>query len=223
MAPKRLIDPSIPQRTPEGFLFSDAESAQSRPFFLLIFGIFWNTVSVILLVASLHEAEYFASLMMLFFLAIGLPILGLGFLEVWKNHLLHPAELILPSYPLRLGETCAIRYRRRLRQGAFTRSAELEAQLVCDEWVQYTQGTDTVTKTHPIWEKALPPQTVVSGERQADYTGHMSIRPQGPPSIFAKHNRIRWQLVVKLKAPGIPSDCISTFALNVMPESIATL
>jgi hypothetical protein len=223
MAPKRPRDPSVPQRIPEGFLFSDIESAQDRPFFLLIFGAFWTTVSVILLIASLHGAEYGASLMMLLFIAIGLPILGMGILELWKKLTFLPAELILPSYPLRLGESCAIRYRRRLRKGTFGRSAHLEAQLMCDEWVQYTQGTDTVTKTHPIWEKALPPQTVVSGERQADYTGHISIRPQGPPSIFAKHNKIRWQLVIKLRAPGIPSDCISTFALNVLPESIATL
>jgi hypothetical protein len=222
MAKKQPRDPAVPQRIPEGFLFSDVESAQSRPFFFLIFGIFWNTVSVIILVASLHEAEYQASLMMLFFLAFGLPILGLGLLEVWKNYRLHPAELILPNYPLRLGETFTIRYRRRLRKGTFARSAQLEAQLLCDEWVQYKQGTDTVTKTHPIWEKAFPPQTVVSGERQADYLGKISIRPQGPPSIFAEHNKIRWQLVIKLRASGIPSDCISTFVFNVLPESIAT-
>ncbi len=226
MAKKRPRDPSVPQRTPEGFLLSDSESVGNPTVFLWIFSLFWTIFSAIALFSILRDSINPVSVLMALFVSlfvlIGLFFVGMSLLETWKNFKLHPAELILPSYPLRLGESCTIHYRRRLRNGSFSRAAHLEAKVICDEWVQYRQGTDTVTKTHTLWETAFPSKTVVSGERQADYTGRIDIRPEGPPSFFAEHNKIRWQLIIKLRAPGIPSACISTFLINVMPESVAT-
>jgi hypothetical protein len=218
---KRPSEPSA-QASPEGFLLSDAESDKNQMVFMWLFSLVWTVVTATLLFNVLHDSLNLVSILIgLFiggFLLLGLLMLVGSVLETWKNIKLHPAELILPSYPLRLGESCTIRYRRRLRNGSFMRSAAIEAKLVCDEWVQYTQGTDTVTKTHLLWEQSLPPKTVVSGEQQADYASQINIRSEGPPSFSAEHNKIRWQLVVKLKAPGIPTACISTFSLKVMPE-----
>jgi hypothetical protein len=226
MAKKRPHDPSVPQRIPEGFLLLDTESVGNQTVFLWFFSLFWTIWSAIALFATLHDpinpVSLFMALFISIFVIVGLFMVGMSLLETWKNLKLYPAELILPSYPLRLGESCTIQYRRRLRKGSFSRAAQLEAKFVCDEWVQYTQGTDTVTKNHLLWETILPSKTVDSGERQADYIGGIDIRPEGPPSFFAEHNKIRWQLIIKLRAPGIPSACISTFLINVLPESIAT-
>jgi hypothetical protein len=221
-AQKQLIDPSMSQRIPEGFLLSDVESVEKQFVFLWIISLFWTITSGLVLFNILRDtinpASILIGLFLSIFVLIGLLMLGASLLETWKTIQLHPAELVLPSYPLRLGESCSIRYQRRRRQGSFTRSATVEAKLICDEWVQYTQGTDTVTKTHALWEQVLSTQTVVSGEQQAYYTEKIHIRPEGPPSFLAEHNKIRWQLIIKLRAPGIPSACISTFSLKVLPE-----
>jgi hypothetical protein len=233
---KKLSDPSLPQQVPEGFLFSDVESSQPQtPIYLyLAFGSILMFLSVLFLFDFGHQSSDIKDVLYLRDIAylryggvlimslIGLPSLAYGISELWKNLPFHPAELIVPSYPLRLGEDCAVHYRRRLRKGNFARPARIEAKLMCDEWVQYTQGTDTVTKTHPIWQESLPTQTVAPGEHQASYIGHINIPLQGPPCISAEHNKIRWQLIIKLKAPGIPRACISTFLLKVLPESVAT-
>ncbi len=124
----------------------------------------------------------------------------------------------MPKYPLRLGETCPIYYRRRLRNGTLSKSAHIEAQLTCDEWVQYSQDTDTITKTHDLWKQPLPESSIVSGERQADYSEKIEMLPQHLPSFYAKHNQIRWMLTIKLKVPSIPQVCESNFYLKVLPE-----
>ena len=46
---------------------------------------------------------------------------------------------------------------------------------MCDEWVQYSKGTDTVTKTPQLLQVKLPSQSVISGESQIDYLGDIYL------------------------------------------------
>lgn len=191
---------------------------------LVAVGLFWTILTAIALFDFLQSISLFSIFFIAFiglFVVAGLFLLGFGLLLTWTDLKLHPAELILPKYPLRLGETCPIYYRRRLRNGTLNRSARIEAQLTCDEWVQYSQGTDTVTKTHELWKQPLPESSIVSGETQADYSEEIKILPQYPPSFYAKYSQIRWLLTIKLRVPGIPQVCESTFHLQVLPEVLA--
>ena len=223
-AQKQAAEPHIPQRTVEGFVFTAGAQEKYAGILLAVFGLGWTMLAAIPLWDLLRSINVFSIFLIAFislFVAAGLFLLGLGLLQIWTDLKLHPAELILPKYPLCLGETCPIYYRRRLRNGTLNKSARIEAQLTCDEWVQYSQGTDTVTKTHELWKQPLPESSIVSGERQADYSEKIEIRSQCPPSFYAKYSQIRWLLTIKLRVPGIPQVCESTFHLQVLPEVLA--
>lgn len=223
-AKKQPAQPHVPQRTAEGFVFTPIAQEKYVGIFLVISGLCWTMLTAISLFDLLRSINLFSIFFIAFislFMVAGLFILGFGLLQIWTDLKLYPAELILPKYPLRLGETCPIYYRRRPRNGTLNKSARIEAQLTCDEWVQYSQGTDTVTKTHELWKQPLPESSIVSGETQADYSEEIKILPQYPPSFYAKHSQIRWLLTIKLRVPGIPQVCESIFYLQVLPEVLA--
>ena len=214
-----------PQRGPEGFVLTVSQSQRQAGIYAVLFGLVWTAFSIVAMVVLFQDTHIlfaiFPAVFIGLFVVIGILILGCGLLEMWTNTKLYPAELILPKYPLRLGETCSIHYRRRLRNGTFSKPGEIEAQLICDEWVEYTQGTDTVRKTHDLHKSELPTRTIVTGERQADYESKIAISSKELPSFSAKHNQIRWRVIVKLKVPGIPQKCQSEFSLQVLPEVLA--
>lgn len=223
---QQTAEPPVPQRTAEGFVFTAGAQEKYAGILLVVFGLGWTMLAASPLfdLHLLRSITLFNILLIAFislFVVVGLFLLGLGLLQIWTDLKLHPAELILPKYPLRLGETCPSYYRRRLRSGTLNESARIEAQLTCDEWVQYSQGTDTVTKTHEVWKQSLPESSIVSGETQTDYSEKIKILPQYPPSFYAKYSQIRWLLTIKLRVPGIPQVCESTFHLQVLPEVLA--
>ena len=222
MVKKQPVQADVPQRIPEGFLLTVSQQEQKMSLYLLIFGLVWTATSLTFLLMTMRApmswVVVFTLLFVGVFVIIGIAILGFGLLEIWTNLQLYPAELIMPKYPLRMGESCPIRYRRRFRHGALSSPGQIEAQISCDEWIEYRQGTDLVTKTQTLWEKSLPSQTVLSGESQADYSSEIQIPIAQPPSFDAAHNKIRWQLIVKLQVPGIPQVCRSIFHLKIMPE-----
>jgi hypothetical protein len=218
------------QRIPEGYCLSDRAYQYKESLWLGVIGIFWTGSSLLALAGfcadfcrSLNVVSLGFGLFVIPFLSIfvliGLAILATSGLSFWVAYRLHPAELILPAYPLKLGQRYEIHYRRRLRNGTLRKSAPLQAKFICDEWVQYSQGTDTMTKTHVLLEQPLPEHNWVCGESQTDYRASIEIPAQGPPSFKANHNQIRWQLEVKLKIPGIPTVCASTFDLLVLPST----
>ena len=213
---------STPQRIPEGFLLSVGMSDRKKGIALSIFGLVWTAVVSFVLFLVARDSDYVGVIFLGLFLVAGFFCIGIGLLDIWMSLKLYPADLILPRYPLRLGETCPIHYRRRLRRGTFHQPGEIAAKLVCDEWVKYTQGTDTKTKTHVLCELQLPTRSVVTGEQQADYESEIAISADAPPAFSAEHNQIRWRLVIKLKVPGIPQVCRSEFSLNVVPERVVS-
>ena len=212
---------STPQRIPEGFLLSVSTSDRKKGIAMLIFGLVWTAFSAFILFLVARDSDYVGVFFLGLFLVAGCFCMGIGLLDLWISLKLYPAELVFSKYPLRLGETCLIHYRRRLRHGMFNQPGEMAAELVCDEWVQYRQGTDTKTKTHVLYELQLPTRSIVTGEHQADYESEIAISADAPPAFSAEHNQIRWRFIVKLKVPGIPKRCHSEFYLQVAPEMLA--
>lgn len=140
MAHQSLTEFPIPQLGPEGFVLSVSQSQRWAGVHFCIFGLIWTTVSMVMLVTvsiamsatvlqePLGWFGLFPAVFLSLFVLIGVSVLGAGLLEIWTNAQLHPAELTLPKYPLRLGETCSIHYRRRLRKGTFSKPGEIEAR-----------------------------------------------------------------------------------------------
>lgn len=142
---------------------------------------------------------------------------------VWGIHRLapfvrlKPGEVILLAYPLRMGETCRVRYRRRLRWGSVPKPGQVTAKWLCYEWVLYSLGTESETETHLLWETDLPARSVSPQTVQVEYVAEIEVRAEGPPSFDAKNNQVRWELQVTVDLPGVAKDT-SYFRFKVLPE-----
>lgn len=225
----QTLSSSPPQKTPEGFLLIDQDDAWSwgKFGFGLFFLLIWLGVSLPILIVALREianatgpADWVGLLIPLLFTGLGL--VGLlwflrGLLMVYR---IAPGELILSQWPLRMGETYQVRYRRQLRGGKRTTQAgQVAAKLVGYEWVRYRQGTDTRTDTSTFCEQSLPSGEVFAGSSKASLDFQFQIPLQGPPSFEASDNQIRWEIQVTLTLPKLVKDT-SKFRLWVDPEVI---
>ena len=217
-----------PERVPEGFLLYDPGDRISwgQSTFIVIWLAIWCGVSFPMFAFGLFA--FFAQpglstllpvLFISIFAIIGLIGIGWALRSLLVIAKLQPGEIVLPSYPLRLGESCNLRYRRQLRSGSISRPGTISAKWLCYEWVQYRQGTDTRTVTHTLWETDLPERSISAGTRRVEYDARVEVNPQYPPSIDASHNQVRWELRVSVKLPGIPKDD-SHFRLKILPETV---
>ncbi len=220
---KHFANGHIAKLTPEGFVLASWTIGMGEGSPCAVG--FWILVSLTIFVTRGFVSIVWLVLFLLFsvvvFVLLTLIFRRIELLHMWRDFKLFPAELILPAYPLHLGETMPIYYRRRLRRGRLSQSIQIEAALVCDEWVQYSEGTDTITKTHPLSQTELPSASIDSGENQIEYQSNIYIDPQQPPSFFGKHNQIRWSLNLKFKMPGILGVCQSNFSLQILPETVS--
>ena len=221
----RLIEP---ERVPEGFLLQDPGDRLSwgSSTFVVIWLALWCGVSfpifIAVLLGFLAEPEVGTLLPVLFtsiFVAIGLIGIGWAVRSLLVIAQLQPGEIVLPSYPLRLGESFSVRYRRYLRSGSISRPGSISAKWLCYEWVQYRQGTSTRTVKHTLWETDLPERSVSAGTRRVEYDAQLHANSAYPPSFDAAHNQVRWELQVNVKLPGVPKDA-SYFRLKILPETV---
>lgn len=222
---------SEPTRTVEGFLLIDPGDVWSWSrfltgggFLLVWCGISFSVFSVFLINFLSGQGGNFNQLLPLLvtgiFALVGMVGLIWGIRLLLVIVRLKPGELVLPQYPLRLGDACRVHYRRQLRSGSTQRKGKITAQLICYEWVQYRQGTDTKTATHTLWEETFPLNEVDRGTRRVEYDAQIHIAPHNPPSFSARSNQIRWEMRVNLDLPGVAKDA-SHFRLQVVPEVIA--
>ena len=222
--------PIEPIRIPEGFLFIDLTQTCGFLFFLF-FILLWCGISfsqfAIALFQFLAEPS-FSSLASVLFLSIFVAIGVIGILSIIKPLIvflrLKAGEVILPTYPLRMGESCRVRYRRQVRTGSISRPGKITAKWLCYEWVQYGHGTDTETVTHTLWETDLPSRSVSSGTTRIEYDAIVKVLDEGPPSLDKTDNQVRWELQVNLDLPGITKNTknMSWFQLDLLSLSKGT-
>lgn len=223
--PKRLLEP---KRIPEGFLLTDPDDAWSwgKFAFGFLFLSFWcgvsfpmfaGTLFLFITAPSFSFGALFHLLFISIFAAIGVIGIVWGIRELIVIAKLKPGEVILRTYPLRMGESCRLRYRRQLRNGSTRKPGKITAKWLCYEWVQYRQGKNTKTVTHTLWETDLPEKTVSSWTKQLEYYGQVQVLTDGPPSFDAANNQVRWELQVTVNLPGVPKDT-SYFRFKILPE-----
>lgn len=217
-----------PTQTAEGFVLVDPgdQWAWGKIIFGAVWLLIWCGVSfpmfigfLLQFIADPEPIHLLPLLFSSFFVAIGAVGLWWASRYVLVIARLTPGRIILPTYPLRMGESCTIRYQRQLRQGRTRNPGKLTAKWICYEWVRYRQGTDIVTKTHLLQETELPHQFVSSNVQRLEYEMSVEVPSTGPASLNASNNQVRWELQVKIDVPGAPKDT-SYFLVNVTPEII---
>ncbi|GGA30101.1 hypothetical protein CYANOKiyG1_46640 [Okeania sp. KiyG1] len=150
-------------------------------------------------------------------LNIAVAICGAGFIltflaNVWSLRLYnkrtfeHSGKLLVSEYPLKLGGSYQIRYRRPLRLGAtLNQNACLKAVLRCSEVVTYYIGTDPETVRQIILEKPLINQTVLADTQGIEFKASIEIPNNSTPSFRADHNSILWTIEVDLNQEELVS------------------
>lgn len=209
------------QEGPEGIVLGD-EARRSQNRGLLIFSAFWIpfvacfTVFMFVVPSVGEETNRgcFALFMIPFWL-VSFGLIGYFIKRGLISRKLAPPTLTVRRWPLTLGATSDVIYRRTLRGGGEVQA--LSATLQCHEWVQYQAGTDTRTATETIWQQELPPTALTPSVEQAEGRWTIQIPPNLPPSFAANRNQIIWSLKVSIKAAGVPDDS-TDFILLVRPE-----
>lgn len=128
-------------------------------------------------------------------------------------------EPFLHSYPLKLGDSCIVKYRRQLKRGYLSQPGYISAKWRCYEWAQYIEGTSKETVTHTLWEINMPEDSISTSATDIEYITKIQVPSHHPPSFEAGNNQVRWELQIGVKLPGAPQNT-SRFLLNVIPETI---
>ncbi len=119
-----------------------------------------------------------------------------------------PPTVEISPWPLPLGSPASVVYRRRPAKprtlNSLAGSPDLLAELVCQEWVRYTVGSSTRTKTEDVVRlQASSPTTVITTpetELMASFALTIPV-DVGGPSFSLDNNRVSWWLETSLGDP----------------------
>lgn len=150
-------------------------------------------------------------------LAIGTLISIGGGVKMMAASKLGQATVTLSGHPLMLGEQWTAEFSQQVKAPCVVNSVCI--RLVCQEWVQYRQGTDTRTDTYEVFSDEVQlrefgnvgPQAPISGE----FT--FAIPEDAMHSFSASDNRILWRLDLHTDVEGWP-DRKASIPLEVAPR-----
>jgi hypothetical protein len=135
----------------------------------------------------------------------------MGFLAMLSYYLrrrrLFKATLLVPSWPLRLGDTVTLRFRAMLKKTAVS---TLAAKLQCVEQVTIGQGRGQQKANAVAYELELPCSKQERRVVEEEWT--LTIPTTLPPSMDVYCNTIRWRIAAMLM--DVPAE----FTLLVIPE-----
>jgi len=210
------------KETPEGFLA--IEFTESK----LISSSQQQKNSIIYQIIGLPFVLIFAPAFLIFIpivLLILLLIFTLNFLfaRSYRNNIfaefrLFPGEVFLSIYPLSLGETCLLTFRRRLKRNKKTKeSGQLTLKITCLERVEYQKGSDTEVEINILWESQPEVYSVPTNTEVFSLQTNLNIPKYLPPSFEGKNNQIRWIISIEQDIPNIAEQIHSNFVFTVAP------
>jgi len=212
-----------PQCNTEGFRLINANETVQE----FVISVIWHAIAFTAFMGFLwamlqaYQLSHFLIPVLLLIGLIGLLDVAWGVRRLMVIWWLRPGELTLPQYPLRLGESCRFGYRRALRRGRTQRPGKVSGHLHCYEWGKYKRESAYKTYTHTLWKVEFPSCEVPVGTRRVEWTNHLNIPADGPPSFEAEHSGLRWELYVQLELPGIATNK-SKFRLWIEPEVVGS-
>lgn len=214
-----------PERQPKGFVLTDLENTRQGAGIrsLLFGGIFQLIWGIIFMIVGMSNPLFF------FFGLV--PVLS-GINTFWAIptklktlNRANPGELILQSYPLRLGETMVVTFRRHLQSGYEAKTTgKVWGRLVCLEVYRDDRGSGSASfYGEYVWCYDLPPLTVLPGVSRIEQDWAIDIPSAGVPTIRIENsnesNFVLWCIDVWLEIPGLIKDD-SVFCLLVEPEVV---
>ncbi|MEO1377703.1 MAG: hypothetical protein AAFW70_26170 [Cyanobacteria bacterium J06635_10] len=149
------------------------------------------------------------------------------FNKTFRNNLIasfrfQPGEILLPSYPLHLGQEYNLTFRRRIKGNRKTKKAgQLTFKIACLERVTYKNGSDTEVEIHVIWESQPKIYSVPIGVNTYSLTSDFTIPNNLPSSFEGENNQIRWVISIEQNIPGIVEQVYSNFVFVVDPVVVA--
>ncbi len=196
-----------------------AESGTCGVFVLFGAGLLFGCIGGGFGFAALNEGETGGALAGGVFFLIGLVFIGGAIKMFLAGMRLDPPSITISNSPLYLGETFSAEIVQRVKQTATVQSVQVT--LVCREWVQYTQGTDTRTETHDIYtvHESLDVRGVI--EPPDSIRGHIEfqIPEEGMHTFTASDNQVMWKIEMHTDVAGWP-DFKAEFELSVAPRLI---
>jgi hypothetical protein len=173
---------------------------------ILVFAAIWGAFSVPVFIAALGKrsqtGDFVPLLISGFFVGILVLILaGAGYLFMRKMAV-GRVSIELEHEPVHPGDRVAFRV---IVTGAYPVDSGT-VTLVCQERVEYRQGTDTRTEHHEAFAQTIA-QTGRTAARpgQAIMSGIMAIPANAAVSFTASNNHIEWSLLVAMDIPGLPN------------------
>ena len=135
-------------------------------------------------------------------------------------------KLVFPSYPLRLGETMTITFRRPLKPGFQGKvQGKILGRLICLEVYEDSRGSSPATyNSAVIWSEDLPQLLVPPNTLKIEQTWRIPIPSDCPPTInisgkTSESHNVLWAIDVLLDIPGVILDD-SVFCFLVEPEVV---
>jgi hypothetical protein len=196
------------------------ESAASGIVIITVFGLVFGAVGIGVCVFSLQEGEWGVTIFGSVFALIGALCLGGAVKKYLANKKLEPPSLTLSVRPLYLGETFHGELVQRVKEAANINSVTVT--LICREWVQYTQGTDTHTETHDVYtvKETLDLSGIIAPPDAIHGHVEFQIPEEAMHSFSAPDNRIEWLIEVHTDVADWP-DYSSKFELSVAARLVS--
>lgn len=177
-----------------------------------LFGLLFFAAGVGVALAGGSTARFF---IVVPFVLIGGGIAGALLVSGLRIRRFEPGKLVASSWPLAIGDSASVTFRRGVKRGAVPAVNAIEATIVVREVAQYRQGTDTHTVTeevasYPVESRLLSTPDAVVAQLE------VVVPTNAPPSFEADNNRIEWWLEIAPVVVGEKFDA-SSFKIAVGP------
>jgi len=178
----------------------------------LIFSLIWLPVSGwVLYLGVFEEKSILLTIFAGIFTIIGIIIFSVavkfGLRAMNEKPVLQMSPL--PSYPgAQMSLSWTMKRPRKLPDN-------MNITLACKEWVQYTRGTNTVTKEEKFFEELV--FDTDDRFQMANGSITFNIPENAMHSFSARHNRIEWVIIVNISLPGWP-DILDEYNFTVLPD-----
>lgn len=199
--------------------FAKQKHAMRRIFGTL--AVIWSVALGIFVIGARDFVGDFMMPLLCFFGS--LSYLGVFFLGAlyWKTRisaLMDFPELEVDSDTAKRGEMLTVRYRHRFNKD--TTIEALRFQLVLQEWVRYTQGTNTYTDTRDrVMDEDWYEMEQVYGGQTHTKRVMLKIPDTAMHSWEASDNKLTWHVKLTVDLPGWIGDYSETFKIYVPPEA----
>ena len=193
------------------------ESAASGIIVCVIFGLIFAGVGIGVAIGAGAEFGVFAMIFGGVFALFGVAALIAGIVQMMAASRLAPPTVTISVQPLYLGESFHGELVQQVKKHANINAVTVK--LICREWVQYRQGTDTHTDTLDVISEEftldvsgeLHPPDSIAGDFE------FMVPDNAMHSFRAADNRINWLLEIHTDVAGWP-DYKSQVELDVAPR-----